>query len=321
MKMCIGKQRRLQQCSTGDGFFIITALDHRNNLRRALHPEAPELTTYTEMVAFKETVTRHLAPVSTAVLLDPEVGAAQAIAAGVIPSQTGLVVAVEATGYSDRPTARRSRVLAGWNVEKIVRMGGTAVKLLVYYHPDAPNAAAQEALVAEIGEACRQYEIPFFLEPLSFSLDPSGRPLTSAEKRQVVVAAARRLTPLGADVLKAEFPLDIRETTDEALWAEACAELTAAAVVPWTLLSAGVDFPQFLQQTRVACAAGASGVVAGRAVWKEAVGRQGAEQERFLAETAVRRMQSLEAVVRECGRPWKADLPAQTVREGWYINY
>ena len=75
--------------------------------------------------------------------------------------------------------------------------------------------------------------------------------------------------PLGGDVLKAEFPYDAGET-DEARWRDACEELTAAIDVPWVLLSGGVDAATFEAQVRVACAAGASGVLAGRSIWAEA---------------------------------------------------
>src|SRR5690606_11666550 len=156
--------------------------------------------------------------------------------------RSGLVVAVEETGYTGEPTARKSQVLPGWSVEKIARMRAAAVKLLVYYHPEAPNAAEQEALVREVGEACARHDIPFFLEPLSYALGGSPGKLTAAEKRAVVVETARRLTPLGVDVLKAEFPGDSKAEPDEAVWAEACRELSAASQVPWVLLSAGVTF-------------------------------------------------------------------------------
>ena len=87
----------------------VLALDHRQNLRRELHPEAPDTTSYDEMVAFKRAVVRALAPVATGSLLDPEVGAAQVIADGSLPGNAGLLVALEATGYEGPPTARVSR--------------------------------------------------------------------------------------------------------------------------------------------------------------------------------------------------------------------
>jgi tagatose-1,6-bisphosphate aldolase len=319
----IGKLRRLQQCSTPDGKFGVMALDHRNNLRRALHPDAPETTSYTEIAEFKAEIVAALAPAATAVLLDPEFGAAQCVAAGAIPGTTGLLVAVESTGYTGKPTARKSQILPGWSVEKIARMGGTAVKLLIYYHPDAPNASQQEALIQQVGEACQKYDLPYFLEPLSFSLDPAVKKLASPEKRQVVIETARRLTPMGVDILKAEFPLNIADEQDETVWAEACAELSAASLTPWVLLSAGVNFDQFMRQTKIACQQGCSGILGGRAVWKEAVALTGEDRATFLRETAVSRMKQLVDLVVTYGRSWQDFLPknAHSVSENWYKTY
>lgn len=321
MERSLGQLRRLQQCATPGGHFVILAMDHRGNLRRSLDPTAPDAVTYEAMVGTKLEVTGALASHASAVLLDPEYGAAQAVAAGVLPGQTGLIVAVEQTGYEGHATARESQVLPGWSVEKTARMGASAVKLLLYYHPQAPNAEEQEALVQQVGSSCRQLEIPLFLEPLSFSLSAGVKTLPSSEKRQVIVETARRLTPLGVDVLKAEFPLNTREEADEGLWAEACAELSAASSTPWVVLSAGVSFEEFARQTRVACQAGASGVMAGRAVWQEAAALKGAARSRFLSETARERMETLSEIIAEHARPWTSFLSPKDVEEGWYADY
>lgn len=321
--LTLGKAYRLSRCATADGKFVMLALDHRNNLRRAMAPDDPERVSYEEMATFKEELTRALSPAASGILLDPEYGLAAAIAGNAIDPQCGLLVAVEETGYTGVPTARESKILPGWSVEKVARAGAAGVKLLIYYHPQAATAAAQEALVEEVGESCRHYEMPFFLEPLSFSLDPEAKRLSSSEKRRVVVETARRLTPLGVDVLKAEFPLNIDEEPDQRVWLEACQELSAASRTPWVLLSAGVSFERFVEQTRVACQAGASGVLAGRAVWKEAVTMEPAARQAFFLSTARKRMLELGGVVGEYGKPWTdfhPDLKSQATPE-WYARF
>ena len=85
-----------------------------------------------------------LAPHASAILLDPDYGAAQCIAGGVLPGHTGLLVSIEATGYENSPQGRITSLLKGWSVEKIKRMGGSAVKILVYYRPDLPNVAQKQ---------------------------------------------------------------------------------------------------------------------------------------------------------------------------------
>lgn len=315
-----GVIRGLQQCASPRGTFTMLALDHRQNLRHELRPDDPDSVTTEQMVAFKRAVVRGIGDAGTGVLLDPEIGAAQCIADGSLPAGVGLVVALEATGYLGGSTDRLSRMLDGWSAEGVRRLGASAAKLLVYYHPDAPSAARQERFVADVAAACHELDLPLFLEPLGFSL-VEGRRLTGEERRRVVLETARRLTPLGGDVLKAEFPYDASETSEER-WRDACAELSAAIEVPWVLLSGGVDTATFEAQVRVACEAGASGVLAGRSVWAEAATMGPPERDAFLGDTARERLHRLAAIVDELARPWTDAAPAlravEPVPEGWY---
>lgn len=323
MTYVLGARRGLAACASDRGTFAVLALDHRQNLRRELRPDDPASVTYDQMVEFKRAVVRALAPVATGTLLDPEIGAAQCITDGSMPARAGLLVAIEATGYLGPSTARVSRVLDGWSVEQAKRMGASAAKLLVYYHPDAPNAADQERLVAEVGAACRDADLALFVEPLSFSL-VEGEKLTGEDRRRIVVETARRLTPIGGDVLKAEFPYD-PSVTDRSRWQEACAELDAASSLPWVLLSGGVDDVTFEAQVETACRAGASGVLVGRSVWAEAATLAPEARDRFLATEGRARLGRLVALADRLGRPWHerpsrvADAPAPG--DGWYREY
>jgi tagatose 1,6-diphosphate aldolase len=319
----LGTRRGLSACASEHGTFAVLALDHRQNLRRELRPDAPETVTYDEMVAFKRAVVRALAPVATGILLDPEIGAAQSIHDGSMPERAGLIVAIEATGYLGPETARVSRVLDGWSVEKVKRLGASAAKLLVYYHPDAPNAADQERFVAEVSEACRALDLALFVEPLSFSL-VAGEKLTGEARRRVVIETARRLTQLGGDILKAEFPYDAA-VTDRVAWGEACEELNAASAAPWVLLSGGVDEATFEAQVETACRAGASGVLVGRSVWAEAATLAPEARDAFLMTTGRQRLGRLVELVDAVGHPWLARpgplAEAPSPGDGWYREY
>ena len=109
----IGKYRRLQQCSTSRSALSILALDHRQNLRVSLRPQSPDTVTPEEITNFKIQIVQSIAQVSSAVLMDPEFGAAQCIAAGIFPSHVGLLVSVEASGYTGDPISRKSGILPG----------------------------------------------------------------------------------------------------------------------------------------------------------------------------------------------------------------
>jgi tagatose-1,6-bisphosphate aldolase len=321
MPFLLGKRRGLTQCATPGGRFVVLALDHRQNLRRELRPAAPDTVRVDEMVDFKLAVIRSLAGTTSGILLDPEVGVAQAIAAGAIPGSTGLIVAVEATGFDGPPTARTSRILPGWSVEAAKRIGASAVKLLVYYHPEAPHADAQERFVADVAADCLANDIGLFLEPLSYALD--GGRLTGEDRRRVVIETARRLTTTGADVLKAEFPYDAG-VTDAAAWSEACAELDAATALPWVLLSGGVDDTTFERQVAAACDAGASGALVGRSVWADAATLAEPERTATLMSAGRARLAKLTQIIEAHGAPWEQRWAAarspETPGEGWYAT-
>jgi tagatose-1,6-bisphosphate aldolase len=319
--LSIGKFRALQQCSAERDVLAILALDHRGNLRQAMRPDNPEAVPWSELSVFKQEAIMAMAPAASAVLLDPQVGAAQCIAAGALPGQVGLVTAVEESGYTGNPQARQSRILPNWSVAKAKRMGASAIKLLVYYHPEAATAAEIEGLVQQVAADCVAQDIPLMLEPLSYSPDPAVKKLAPAERRRVVLESARRLSNMGIDILKAEFPLDISAERDEAEWAKACAELSAASAVPWVLLSASVDYETYLRQVTIACNEGASGVAVGRAVWKEAVGLTGPARTDFLQSQAYDRMARTTDLCNALARPWTDFYEAEPVGEDWYARY
>jgi tagatose 1,6-diphosphate aldolase len=227
-------------------------------------------------------------------------------------------VAVESTGYAGDATARQAQIIPGWSVEKAKRMGASAIKLLVYYHPDSSTASEIEAFTKNVVEDCRKHDLVLMLEPLSYSLDDTKK-LSSEEKRYVVVETARRLTPLGADILKAEFPLDVVES-DQSLWRAACAEISSASIAPWILLSAAVDYETFVQQVVVACNAGASGIAVGRAVWKEAVTMSPDERIKFLQTVGIPRISRLTSLCQALAKPYTDFYQAEAPFD-WYKSY
>jgi tagatose 1,6-diphosphate aldolase len=319
----LGTLRGLDACASDKGTFSVLALDHRNNLRRALAPDDPDSVGYERMVAIKRSIVRAIAPVADGILLDPELGAGPAVHDGTLPAGCGLMVAVEESGYDGPATERTSRLMQGWGVGQIKRMGADAVKLLIYYHPDAANAEVQERLLIEVAEQCADLDIPLFLETLGYPIDPAMDKLTDEARRSVVIRTARRLTALGGDVYKCEFPYDA-SVTDKTRWAEACAELEEASAIPWVILSAGVDEATFEAQTLAACTAGASGVLVGRSVWKEAAHMEAPERDAWLADTGVARMRRLVDIVEAEGVPWRerSALAAEPEpSEGWTAGY
>ena len=146
-------------------------------------------------------------------------------------------------------------------------------------------------------------------------------------KAATVIESARQLSRF-CDIYKAEFPGTMGHESDSQLRDNLNA-LNAASERPWVLLSAGVDYPDYFKQVQMAMSAGASGVLGGRAFWKEYFLQDGAEaRSQFAATTAFKRVADVDAVVREQGTPWyrrygltKESLASIRATEGWHARY
>ncbi|MFC1892631.1 tagatose 1,6-diphosphate aldolase [Chloroflexota bacterium] len=330
MNLSIGKLRGLQQVADDNGFLTICAIDHRGALQRAMNEDNPDAVTYQDMVDFKLDLCRAVAPFASAVLLDPVYGAAQAIAAGILPGHIGLLVSMEKTGYSGEKTARITELLPGWSVEKVKMMGASAVKLLVYFRPDLKEIASRQLdLLAKVADQCIKEDIPLLVEPVSYPVEEVGvsAPKFADMKPGLVIETARQITSLPIDVLKAEFPAEMEFEQDEKKLLQLCQELDRASRLPWVLLSAGADYDTFNNQVIIACKAGASGFLAGRALWQEGVQiRSREERMNFFKSTAAPRLEELADIVNKYGKPWYTKMGSdngdfEAANEGWYEQY
>jgi tagatose 1,6-diphosphate aldolase len=330
MNISVGKLRGLQQLADAKGMMTMCAIDHRGALKRALNERNPDAVSYEDMVDFKLDLCQTVGPIASAVLLDPEYGAAQAIAAGVVPGSKGLLVSMEETGYTGHSTARITELLPGWSVKKAKKMGASAVKLLIYFRPDLKDVASKQLdLVARLAEQCIEEDIPFLVEPVGYPIgENSASTREFAEiKPGLVIETARLITALPIDVLKAEFPADVGFEQDEGRLLKLCQELNQASRLPWVLLSAGVDFDSFKRQVEIACKAGASGFLAGRALWQEGAQILSREERMsFFQNMAAPRLKELAEIADHYGKPWYLKLGAKdgkfaTLAEGWYRSY
>ena len=324
--LSIGKIRGLQEISSPQGLITVLALDHRGTLIKAMGLNEKDADVYQQVRDFKFLAIRYLLPHATAVLIDPQLGGAEAIARGVIPGSKGLMITLESSGYLGVSTARYNEIIPGWSPAKIKRMGASAIKFKIDYHPHAGEVTRRtEELVKQVSEQAASLDIPLLLEPVSYSMDSSYKKESVEYARtrpSVVVETARRLGPM-VDVLKLEFPHDAAFNQDESEWKKACQEVTSISPVPWVLLSAGVEFDIFKRQARVACESGASGYVAGRAIFQEAAPLKGSAREDFLKHTAAPRMQELLEIASQTARPWMDGYPglADSVDANWIKVY
>jgi tagatose-1,6-bisphosphate aldolase len=304
----------LSQCATAGGMFSVLAIDHRDNLMEEMSRTRGRPVGAGEVVAFKQAAIRHLGGVCSAVLTDPDFGFPALVDSGVT-ANFGLLAPLEVTDYTVHPSRRKTALIENWGVEKIKQSGCSGAKLLLYYHPEADNAASQTELVDRIAAQCRRHAVPFFLEPIAYSLDPEV-PLGSEELAQIVIETARHFSPRGVDVLKVQFPL--HPSADESSWVPVLRRLNEACTVPWALLSAGVSFDLFLNQAAAACKAGTSGVIVGRAIWAEGMALEEDALDLFMRTTARSRMLALTSVCELYGTPWHRRSGRPRLGENWY---
>ena len=283
-----GKLRGLQSISNANGTLTMVALDQnssmismiKDSLKRRGEAREP---TFDEIVDAKVTLARALAPRGSAVLVDAYYGAWNTVASFSLPRDVGLLVRVEKSGGGKNSHgAPLGEIEPGWSVGKIKRMGADAVKLLAQFEPTEPESAEHQfALIQQVYTDCQKHDILMLLETVAFPFDGEKKDSKSFIERKAatVIESARQLSRF-CDIYKAEFPGNLGKETDQQL-KENLAKLNEASERAWVLLSAGVDFPDYKRQVEMAVQAGASGVLGGRAFWKEYFlqeGRQAREQ-------------------------------------------
>lgn len=196
----------------------------------------------------------------------------------------GLILTLEDSVFEETPGGRLSSEIDNWSVEKIKRVGGDAVKVLAWYRPDAEVSVCekQKDFTARIGDACAKYDIPYVFELLVYPL-ASDKEQTSdyiemkSKKPALVVESVETFADpkYGIDIFKLESPLAAGDVPgvdgeDSQLTQQWFDELDKATRRPWVMLSAGANMGDFKRILTHAYKAGASGYLAGRAIWQNA---------------------------------------------------
>ncbi|MCY6383566.1 tagatose 1,6-diphosphate aldolase [Hoeflea prorocentri] len=286
MQLTPGKLWGMRRMADAAGRFKMTAVDQRPPIKNpiAAHygtDEAP----YDDVARFKALLTETLQDESSAMLLDPHYAIPRGI--GYLSPAKGLIVTLEDSLFEETEGGRLSLQIDDWSVAKIKRMGGDAVKVLAWYRPDASDAVNrhQQDFVKRIGEACAHCDIPFLFELLVYPLASDAHQTKDyvelqGKKADDVLASVEEFAKAdyGVDVFKLESPVnagDVPGVGNDG-WEEVQPvfdEMGRLAGRPWVMLSAGAGKPQFRNILTHAFRAGASGYLAGRAIWLDAFSR------------------------------------------------
>ncbi len=267
--------KTLDAIARPSGTFAMVAMDQRESLRTMMGGDVPD----ERLVGFKLAVARELGPHASGFLMDRDFGFDQVARVG----PQGLMLAVDALVQEPGGAVEDTDLDGG-----PVLAGAVGLKLLVIWRDDAERGRRLE-LARRFVELARSHGLLSVLEGI----------VRAGDREAAIVEAAAELSSVGPSLYKVEVPYRGKGGDVEA----ACREIDAVVRVPWVVLSNGVELDDFPGAVEAACRAGASGFLAGRAIWSDVVGE--ADPAPLLRERSLPRHQTLAAIVDEHGRPWK----------------
>jgi len=319
MQISAGKLWSMRRLADERGLFKMTAVDQRPGVEALVRSRRGAAAPLFEDVGqAKRVLIETLSPWSTAMLLDP--GYAYPFAAQQTDPRRGLLMTYEQWDCEETPGGRKTFGYPDWSVEKIKRMGADGVKLMLWWRPDASEdvKAHQRELVKQVGRDCRRHDIAFLLEPLLYPLGSEGNSALyqeDATKRPEMVidtALEFRDECYGVDIFKMESPIAANavphpDSSESAACQQWFDKLGEALDRPWVMLSAGAAMEPFRRIVAHACRAGASGYLAGRAIWWptfESTFPDWDAMRAGIVRDGIPYAQTLHALLEETGTPW-----------------
>jgi len=270
------------------GAFAMMAIDQRESMRAMFAEKQSEPVTDQQLSHFKVAAVKTLSQYASGVLIDPQFAWRRAVDEKAVAPGCGLVAAGDLFSSRGDEIVGDSQIDESIDPAQIKRDGGAALKLLIIYREDEPSEARIQMVDTFVAK-CRAAGLISLIEPVSRKrLDGKLSDLNEG-----IFAAAKELGSRGADIYKAEVPLHGKGTEQEIR--SQCERLTSLVASPWVVLSSGVAPDDFPQAVEWACKGGASGFLAGRAVWRNVIGSKDIETE--LRNDAVVRMKKLCDVV------------------------
>lgn len=274
------------------GGFAMVAMDQRESLRTMFADAGAGRVGDDRLVGFKTSVAHALGPLASGFLIDRRFGF-DSVRTGVLPAGCGLILAADALTQEPGGPVEDTAVDDAVAAPEFDLTGVDALKLLLIWRRDDRRAERIElarrfvALAAERG--------------VLSVLEPVVRVAPGESEDEAILDAARDLAPVGPSLYKAQVPRRGRGTPDELR--KASEALGTAIGRPWVVLSQGVDRDDFLGAVTAACRGGASGFLAGRALWSDVVGRP--DLDTALAQVSVPRLERLVEVVDTHATPWR----------------
>jgi tagatose-1,6-bisphosphate aldolase len=290
--MTTAERRGYQQICGDDGAMMVIACDQRGGMRTLMATTAEEQAAIGNDVLglTKMDITAHLARHAGCVLVDPICAVPRLVDDGVIDRATGLLIGLDASGFDTTSEGYRISIMVpGINARRVRELGGTGAKIMIYLRSDIP--AANTANMATLRDVIADFaaeDLLLVVEFLTYALPGETAETYAANVPALIEGGSKLCLEAGSKVLKIPYPGT----------PQACANITAmCGEVPWAVLSAGVDHATFLGQVEISMANGASGVIAGRSLWKDCISLDRAVTRERLSTIAVPRLREIQAVI------------------------
>ncbi|NUW59764.1 sulfofructosephosphate aldolase [Cronobacter muytjensii] len=281
----------LKDIARPSGGFAMLAVDQREAMRLmfaaagAASPVADSVLT-----DFKINAARILSPYASAILVDRQFCYPQVVEQNAIADSCAMIVAADHFIPGNGIPVDSVTLDESIDAQAVRQHGGKALKLLVLWRSDE-DPGQRLAMVKAFNEKCHAQGLLSIIEPV---VRPPRRG-DKFDREQAIVEAAKELGDSGADLYKVEMPLGGRGDAQALLGASQ--RLNDQINMPWVILSSGVDEKLFPRAVRIAMSAGASGFLAGRAVWSSVVGLP--DSEMMLRDIALPKLRRLGEVVDE----------------------
>lgn len=295
--MTTAERRGYHQICGRDGAMMVIACDQRGGMRTLLASDPAEQKAISEATLgeTKADIVRYLANHASCVLLDPVCAVPGVVDLGVLARDVALLIGLDASGWDTEPGTgyRLSKLVPGIDARRVRALGGTGGKIMVYLRADLPAANAHNiAILRQCIADFAAEDLLLVVEFLTYQVEGESAEAYAAKLSELILGGTRICLDLGAKVLKLPYPGS----------GEACAGVTAmAGDVPWAVLSAGVDHATFIGQIETAMANGASGVIGGRALWKDCISLDRAVQRERLTSIALPRLREIQAILARHG--------------------
>jgi sulfofructosephosphate aldolase len=281
----------LAELARPSGGLAMVAMDQRESLRVMLGAHTPGPVPDSDLTKFKLAVATELGRYASGFLIDRTYGFDQVLADKLLPPSCGLILAADRLQHPPEggPVVETS-LDEEINPAHVRERGVVAMKLLLVWRPDE-HRDTRLAMAAEFVRRCESAGLLSILEGVV-------RPGSDSEFDRLQLEAAAELAALRPSLYKAQVP---RRGVDEVEVGRVSERISAAVPVPWVVLSQGVSIDVFPRAVRAACHAGASGFLAGRAIWSDTL----ADPTPLLRSRAVDRLKQLAELVDGAARPWQ----------------